>query len=456
MGASKDNEHASRSKSAALLDKALDALGADVVHAGVFDFGTVFRERRLRRADLTASADCAMFANVLPKWDSAERILFPGPYGSETVAYDVASLRPYPFEAKAAALVADYTGPQAAIMPRAVLKAQIEKAARMGFDVEAAFEFEFIVLDEQADSLRAKRFSDFKLLAPDNRCWSGQTAATFAPFVAELEAMLVAADVGVHSLSVELGPGCFEATLRRKQALAAADDAAFFRMFTKAFCRQRNLTASFMAMLGASFPGLGGHVSVSLKERKTGRNAFAETKAAHGLSSTARSFLAGAIELVPDAMPMCAHTVNAYRRLAPGSWAPKTMSWAPYSYAAAVRTASETDEMTRLEFRLPGSDCNVFLTLALLLGAGLHGLETKLALFAEPIRTGGPSEIPEGVPQLPRDLAEATERMKSNAIVERIFGAPFVKHFSALCEAEHAALARAVSPAEVERYLEGG
>ena len=68
--------------------KELDRLDADIVHVGLFDFATMFRERRLRRADLLSGADHAMFANVLPKWDSAESILAPGPYGSETVAYD--------------------------------------------------------------------------------------------------------------------------------------------------------------------------------------------------------------------------------------------------------------------------------------------------------------------------------------------------------------------------------
>src|SRR5690606_22913634 len=101
---------------------------------------------RLRRAELLASADHAVFANVLPKWDSGESILVPGPYRSETIAYDPASIRPYPFEPNAAIMVADYTGPQAEIMPRRVLQRQIERAAAAGYDIEAAFEFEFIVL----------------------------------------------------------------------------------------------------------------------------------------------------------------------------------------------------------------------------------------------------------------------------------------------------------------------
>ncbi len=215
--------------------KELDRLGAEVVHVGLFDYATMFRERRMRRDDLLAGAENAVFANVLPKWDTAESIQAPGPYGSETVAYDPQSLRPYPFEPRAAAMVADYTGPQAEIMPRRVLARQLERAVAAGFDVLAAFEFEFIVLNETADSLRTKGFAELMPFAPDNRCWSGQTAAAHAGFVAGLESLLRGADIDMFGLGVELGPGCFEATLRHKAAMRAADDAAFFRMFTKAF-----------------------------------------------------------------------------------------------------------------------------------------------------------------------------------------------------------------------------
>ncbi|MEZ5775978.1 MAG: hypothetical protein R3D33_15125, partial [Hyphomicrobiaceae bacterium] len=355
----------------------------------------------------------------------------------------------------AAAVVADYRGPQAEIMPRQVLRRQIERAAGLGFEVEAAFEFEFIVLAETAETLRAKGFSGLSLFAADNRCWSGGTAAVFAPFVTRLEQTLEAMDIPVYSLSGELGPGCFEATLRHRQAMRAADDAAFFRMATRAQCRAEGLTASFMALLGNGFPGIGGHVTVSLKDRG-GSNAFADPAAPHGLSATARAFLAGLIEGVPEAFPLTAQTVNAYRRLAPGSWAPKTMSWAPYNYAAAVRTAAETPERTRLEFRLPGSDCNPHLALALVIGTGLEGIARGLTLDTAPIVSGGPGEIPAGVPRLPAGLLEATRRMRESGLASRLFGEAFVAHFADVCEAEVTALARAVSAEEVRRYIEAG
>lgn len=441
---------------AARIAEELDRLEADTVHVGLFDFATMFRERRMRRADLLSGVETAVFANVLPKWDAAEAILASGPYGSETVAYDPDSIRPYPFEPRAAALVADYTGPQAEIMPRRVLARQVERARAAGFDALAAYEFEFILLNETADSLRAKGFANLTHFAADNRCWSGQTAATHASFVADLETLLRSADIELFALGVELGPGCLEATLRHRPAMRAADDAAFFRIFTKAFCRQRGLTASFMPLLGTGFPGIGGHVCLSLRDRRSGSNLFADRTNQHGLSRTAQSFVAGIIDVVPQAFPMCAHTVNAYRRFAPGSWAPKTVSWAPYNYTAAVRTAAETEEATRLELRLPGGDANVYLTLALMLGAGLDGLERGLALTDEPISGGGPDEIPANAPRLPADLREATQRFRASGTAKRLFGAAFVDHFAMLCEAEDAALRRAVSAAEVQRYLEGG
>lgn len=438
------------------LAKALDALKADIVHVGLFDYASMFRERRLHRDDLLVGAETAVFANVLPKWDLADNILFPGPYGSETVAYDITSLRPYPFEKNAAALVADYTGPQAAIMPRRVLASQIAKADGLGLDVLAACEFEFLVLNETAESLRAKSFSSLAPFAPDNHCWSGQTAAAHASFVAELEECLAGADVGLFSLSVELGPGCFEATLKHRNAMRAADDAAFFRMFTKAFCRRRNLTASFMSLTGDGFPGIGGHINLSLRDRRTGRNLFADRTDENGLSAAAKSFLAGLIEIVPEVFPMIGNTVNAYRRLAPGSWAPKTVSWAPYNYAAAVRTAAETEEMTRLELRLPGSDLNPHLAMAAMLGAGLYGLDRKLELDTAPIKSGGPNEIPPGAERLPVDLLDATKRFRASARARLLFGDAFVDHYAAVCEAEDTALRKAVSAAELRRYLEAG
>ena len=112
--------------------------------------------------------------------------------------------------------------------------------------------------------------------------------------------------------------------------------------------------------------------------------------------------------------------------------------------------------MTRLELRLPGSDLNPHLAMAAMLAAGLDGIARKAPLAAPPIASGGPNEIPEGVERLPADLLEATRKFRASARAKALFGEAFVAHFAAICEAEDASLRRAVSAAELRRYLELG
>jgi glutamine synthetase len=436
----------------AKLGAELEQNNIDVVHVGLFDYASMFRERRLKREQFLAWARDPRFANTLPHWDSADSLFGAGPYLTETLSLDTASLRPYAFEPKAAALVADFSGPNADLMPRAVLRRQIERAAAMGYDVKAAFEFEVIFIEETSSSLRASGFSALKPFMPENKCWSGQTAAEQADFVAGLERAIVDHGVSLYAVAGELGPGCFEATLAAETPMKAADDAAFFRLAARAYARQRGMTASFMASMGGNFPGIGGHVTLSLVDRATGRNVFSDPAATTNLK--ARHFIGGMGRLVPEAFALAAHTVNAYRRFAPGSWAPKSVTWAEYTFTTAVRSVPSAEDSARLEFRLPGADCNPHLTLALMLAGGLDGLEGEI-VPPDATPFGGPDDIPPGATRLPRDLKDAADRLRASADAARLFGADFTQHFARVCDIEHASLARAVSAAELARYLEG-
>ncbi|GEO84710.1 MULTISPECIES: glutamine synthetase [Alphaproteobacteria] len=434
------------------LAERLEKDGIEVLHVGLFDYASIFRERRLRREQFLAWARDPRFSNTLPHWDSADSLFGSGPYLTEALTLDPQSLRPYGFEPNAAAVIADYAGPNRDLMPRAVLARQIERAEAMGFEVRAAFEFEVIFLEETAASLRDKGFADLATFMPENKCWSGQTAADQAAFVAGLERVILDHGISLFAVAGELGPGCFEATLAAETPMKAADDAAFFRLAARSFARSRAMTASFMASMGGSFPGIGGHVTLSLRDKKTGRNVFSDPSSS--TNDKARQFIAGMARLVPEAFALCAHTVNAYRRFAPGSWAPKSVTWAEYTFTTAVRSVPSANDSARLEFRLPGADCNPHLTLALALAGGLDGIEERLTP-PEATPYGGPDDIPPGATRLPRDLLDAAERLKASALAARNFGSAFTAHFAHACEVEHAALARAVSAAELARYLEG-
>lgn len=427
--------------------------GVEVVHLGIFDIEGGLRERRFALPQFEQFlASGPSFVNVIHKWDAADSVTAPGPYLGEPIAIDRASLRRHPFEDKAAILIADYAGASAPLSARNLLGDAVERATQAGLRTKAALEFEFIVLDETAQSLRDKGFADLSLYAPDNRCWSGLSAAVHADFVSALSDVLETGDVSLFGLGMELGPGCFEATLGTKDALAAADDASFFRLFTKAFCRDNDLTASFMALLGAEFPGLSGHVHLSLEDVHSGENLFHDPDGAHGMSQTFQHFVAGITALTCELLPLSAHTVNAYRRTTPGNWAPKTASWAVQNYSAAIRVVPTPQSACRLEYRLSGADTNPHLTLAALISAGLWGIETKAQLPA-PIEGGGPDEETAGEP-LPHDLYEATERLAASEAARQLFGDVFVDHFVATRRHEELALRKQVSAGERARYLE--
>ena len=433
------------------LADALAARGARTVHMAVPDVDGGLRERRLPLASLAeALAAGAAFCNVLHEWDVTDTVHGPGPFVGEGLDLSANAVRGYPFEPDSAWVLADFTGPHRATSPRVLLETQLEKAARLGLVPRAAFEFEWLVFDEDAKSVRGKGWSGLDAFAPDNRCWDAQSAAINAEVVAELQSTLEAADIGVFGLGMELGAGCLEATLRATDGLRAADDAALFKLATRAFFRRRGQTACFMAQSDANAPGLSGHLHLSLED-SNGRNLF---RAEPGtLSTTARHFVAGVLALLPELAALPLHTVNAYRRLSPGNWAPRTTTWSFGGYTTAIRAVSGEHAQARLEFRIPGADVNPWLGLAMFLGAGLHGIEQQLEPPA-PVTGDGRTHTAPDLKALPHDLWTAAAALEASQAARELFGARFIEAFVASRRHEFNSLRRAVSAQERARYFE--
>jgi len=443
-----------RRPSAASLKSVVARLGKQgvrTVHIGLFDLDGVFRERRLPLAAFAEMAAASpTFCNVLHQWDSGADVFGTGPFVGEPIAADTGSLRANPMEPDSVYLVADFTGPSVALSPRELLKAQIDRAAALGYDALAAFEFEFTILDESATSLRDKGYEGLDPYAADNTCWSGLSAAVYGDLVGEIDATLAAADIPLFGLGMELGPGCLEATLAARPALRAADDAAFMKMLTKAACRRRDLTASFMAQLGTGFQGLSGHVHLSLRDRKTGRPAFGRGRRKDVLKPAMGHFIGGLVTQLPDLAALCCHTANAYRRMVPGNWAPRTACWAEQNYRVAVRAVADAGDADRIEFRIPGADTNPFLALALTLGAGLWGIENAV----EPPPPVEDDPFAPEHPPLPRTLYDAALRLEASAVARDLFGDAFIDHFAASRKREDDLCRREVSAFERARYIE--
>lgn len=432
-----------------------DETASTPVHLGLFDFTGVFRSKRLPAAAFDrALANGWHFIDALPFWMHDETCFAERGFRDEPCRVAPDTVRPFPFEEGARLAIADYAGPSAAISPRAALSRQIEKAAGMGVAPVGGFEFETIYLEDDGAALRAKGWRDLAPAFTHNRCWSTVSPAADAGVLDAIDHAVRGAEIALDHRCSELGPGCVEYTLGPSPLLRAADDAALFKTVVRAEARRHGMTASFMAQLDAGFPGLCGHLNVSLRSsRGKGKPLFHDARDDHGLSETARAFLGGIVALTPSFMCLFAPSVNAYRRLRPGNWAPRTPSWGIGNYSCGVRVVSRSAEETRLELRLPGADANPHLTAAMALAAGLWGIETG-ADPGPPVEGNAREAHVASERLLPTSLEDAAARFVASDIARALFGDPFVDHYAAFCQAEAAAFHAHVSAFERARYLE--
>lgn len=424
------------------------------IHLGIFDLDGLFRHKLVDAAKAAKLArDGYSFCDVIHAWDSAEvQWEVDRTYIDRPATLFPETLRRWPFGPDAGVMIADFTGEFGQCSPRNQLLNQLGRAGAMGFGVSAAFEFEFFLLDETADSLRAKNYRDLEYFAKANRTYSLQSAAAHADLFDGLRATMRTLDIGLDSLHTELGPGCFEAPLAVAQGVKAADDAALFRNFARAYFTRNGLTPVFMSKLDPTLSGQSGHFHISLQTPQ-GEPAFADPSAPDGLSATARHFIGGLLHLMPQMLVMTAHTVNAYKRMVPGTWAPTWASWGVQNRTAALRIINDSPEATRIEFRVPSADTNPHATMAFCLAAGLWGIES--AVEPPPELTGTAYDVtPAPELRFPRDLVEATDRLEASTHARALFGDAYVEHFVRSRRHEVTDYLRQVTPWEIRRYLE--
>ena len=439
---------------AAAFSERLDRLGAGVVHIGLMDPDGTFRHKRVAREKAEKLLrDGYQFCDVLYDWDISEQTYAGGAFIDRPARLFPDTLRAWPFAPGEAICLADYAAPFGERSARNQLIGLIGKARAMGFSVHAAFEYEFMLFDETPESIRAKNYRDIRHFAAGNRTYSLQTMARHNELFAGLASVMDTLGIGIDALHTELGAGTFEAPLTHAEGVKAADDAALFKNMARAYFLRHDLVAGFMSKFDAQFSGQSGHLHLSLRRLSDATPAFHDPQAPDGLSQTARHFAGGLVRLMPEWLALCAQTVNAYKRLVPGAWAPTYANWGIQNRTVAVRAMADTPAATRLEFRVPAADSNPYATLAMCLGAGLHGLEHHIdppAPRDDDCYVTAPSE---GA-AFPRDLSEAADRLDASETARSTFGNVFIDTFVHARRMEAAAYARIVHQWELARYLE--
>jgi glutamine synthetase len=170
------------------------------------------------------------------------------------------------------------------------------------------------------------------------------------------------------------------------------------------------------------------------------------------MSDLMKKYIAGQLHCLPYILPMFAPTINSYKRLVEGAWAPTTLTWGIDNRTVALRVLSGSSKSCRLETRVIGSDANPYLAMAACLASGLYGIKNNLSLHQPATIGNGYTDNSNGV--LPHNLYEATQMMKQSSIAKEIFGEKFVDHFVNTREWEWKQHLKAVTDWEYKRYFE--
>jgi glutamine synthetase len=210
--------------------------------------------------------------------------------------------------------------------------------------------------------------------------------------------------------------------------------------------------ATFMAKINERLPGCGGHVHQSLWDTSRKKNLFYDEKDPLKMSETMKQYISGQLLLTPQMLPLFAPTINSYKRLVEGAWAPTTLTWGMDNRTVALRVLAGGNSSCRLETRVIGSDVNPYLAMAGALAAGLYGIKNKLKL-SQPASSGN-AYLDKSPGRLPATLEEATNRMKASTIAREILGDYFVDHYTRTREWEWRQHLKAVTDWEIKRYFE--
>ena len=341
------------------------------------------------------------------------------------------------------------------ICPRSRLKQVLLLAEEMGYEPRLAFEYEFFIFRESAQSVRDKNFQGLIPLTPGNFGYSVLRTLSESDLFNDFMDYCIDHGLDIEGLHCETGPGVWEAAIGVDGALAAADKAALFKTFAKAFFQRRELIATFMAKWSMDYPGQSGHLHQSLNAIDTSKNIFFDESDPQNMSDTMRFYVGGLQKHMKSFLAMTSPTVNSYTRLVRGAWAPTAATWGVENRTAALRVIKGDTKSQRVEFRVGSADANPYLTAAANIAAGLDGINNKIEPEA-PVE-GNAYDLQDDLPdrlQLSSNLRDANYAFNRSTVARQYLGDSFVDHFSASRDWEVREYERSVNDWQLKRYFE--
>lgn len=357
-----------------------------------------------------------------------------------------------PQQGKVARIICDvknHDGSQFEGDPRYILKRTLQKAHDLGYVFQVGPECEFFLFhtDEEGQPTTithdAAGYCD---LAPID-----QGENTRREICLVLEEMGFEIETSHH----ESAAGQHEIDFKYTDALTAADHIMTFKYVVKIVSQRNGLHATFMPKPLHGVNGSGMHINMSLA--KEGRNVFIHPENPGEISETAKQFIAGLLEHIKGITAVANPLVNSYKRLTPGYEAPVHIAWSPMNRSPLLRVPSPRGAGTRLELRSPDPSCNPYLTLALLLEAGLDGLQREMKV-PEPVNENIYNLTPEqekalSLERLPSNLLLALEEMEKDPLIQATLGRHIFTKYIAAKAREWKAYDEMVHQWEIDSYL---
>lgn len=305
--------------------------------------------------------------------------------------------------------------------PRYVLERTMERAQSLGFIPYVHPEIEFYLFEKPSNP--NERLRPIDRGGYFDHVSGGPGNAFRRAAVRILEDFGISVEFSHH----EGGPGQNEIDLRSVDALSCADNIVTTRGVVEELGEERGLLATFMPKPVIDYPGNGMHLHFSLREGD--QNAFYDPAAADHLSIVGRQFTAGLLHYAREISAIVNQHVNSYKRLWGGDEAPAFVCWGHHNPSALIRVADHKPGLhtsTRVEYRAPDPTLNPYLAFALIIEAGLRGIEQRLELpeeSEENVWTMTDAERKAyGIEALPRSLEDAIRYLQSSELVPDVLG----------------------------------
>ncbi len=365
-------------------------------------------------------------------------------YGDFAVTPDMATLRRIPWLEGTALVLGDvgwHDGSPVRPSPRQVLRAQVERAEKLGLTPMIGSELEFFLVKETYAEAHANGYTGLTPTVPYILDYHILATTYDEPLMRALRNGMQAAGMRVETSKGEAWPGQQELNFRFSDALTMADNHVIYKNGAKEIAFLHGCAITFMPKPFEDWIGNSCHIHSSLF--RGDEAAFANDDALFG------QWLAGQIACASELAVFFAPTVNSYKRYAAGSWAPTTLAWGNDNRTCGFRVVGH-GKARRVETRIPGGDVNPYLAFAALIASGLHGIEQDLE--APPPLQGNAYES--DAERFPSTLRDAIAALEAGTMARAAFGDQVVDHYLNYARTEQGLFDRFVTDWERKRYFE--